>query len=152
MPERTLRNRILCRLSSADRALLEPHLERVELPLRTPLEVRNKRIEHAYFLEDGIASVVANGTNDTSIEVGLIGSEVMTGLAVVMGADRAAHATYMQVAGMGYRPKLCATRLSKALSCSASSCVLPTPSLSKPPTPRWPTVATKWRSVSPAGC
>jgi len=103
VPERTLRNRILCRLSSADRALLEPHLERVELPLRTPLEVRNKRIEHAYFLEDGIASVVANGTNDTSIEVGLIGSEVMTGLAVVMGADRAAHATYMQVAGMGYR-------------------------------------------------
>jgi CRP-like cAMP-binding protein len=62
-----------------------------------------KGIDHAYFLEDGIASVVANGTNDTSIEVGLIGSEGMTGLAVVMGTDRAAHSIYMQVAGTGHR-------------------------------------------------
>jgi CRP-like cAMP-binding protein len=83
--------------------LLEPHLERVELPLRTQLEARSKRVDHAYFLEDGIASVVANGTDDSSIEVGLIGSEGMTGLAVVMGAERAAHSTYMQVAGTGYR-------------------------------------------------
>jgi hypothetical protein len=59
--------------------LLEPHLERVDLPLRKQSEGRNKRIDHAYFLEDGIASVVANGTNDTSIEVGLIGSEGLTG-------------------------------------------------------------------------
>jgi len=83
--------------------LLEPHLERVDLPLRKELEARNKRIDHAYFLEDGIASVVANGTKDTSIEVGLIGSEGMTGLAVVMGTDRAAHSIYMQVAGTGHR-------------------------------------------------
>jgi CRP-like cAMP-binding protein len=83
--------------------LLEPHLERVELSLRKALEVRNKRIDHAYFLEDSIASVVANGASDTSIEVGLIGSEGMTGLALVMGADRAPHATFMQVAGTGHR-------------------------------------------------
>lgn len=104
MPGRaTSRNHILSRLQSSDRALLEPHLERVDLPLRKHLETRNKRIEHAYFLEDGIASVVANGASDTSIEVGLIGSEGMTALAVVMGADRAAHAIYMQVAGAGHR-------------------------------------------------
>jgi CRP-like cAMP-binding protein len=91
------RNRILSRLS--DRALLEPHLERVDLPLRKTLEARGGRIDHAYFLENGIASVVAHGANDASIEVGLIGFEGMTGLAVVMGADRAAHSTFMQVAG-----------------------------------------------------
>jgi CRP-like cAMP-binding protein len=103
LPERAPRNRILSRLPSSHRALLEPYLERVDLPLRRQLEPRNKRIDHAYFLEDGIASVVANGANDTSIEVGLIGSEGMTGLAVVMGADHATHSTYMQVAGSGHR-------------------------------------------------
>jgi CRP-like cAMP-binding protein len=46
---------------------------------------------------------VANGANDTIIEVGLIGSEGMTGLALVMGADRAAPSTFMQVAGTGQR-------------------------------------------------
>jgi hypothetical protein len=54
--------------------LLEPHLEHVDLRLRKQLEARNKRIDHAYFLNDGIASVVVNGANDTNIEVGLIGS------------------------------------------------------------------------------
>jgi CRP-like cAMP-binding protein len=103
VPESTPRNRILSRLPSSDWALLEPHLEHVELPLRKPLEARNRRIDHAYFLDYGIASVVAHGANDTSIEVGLIGSEGMTGLAVVMGADRATHSTYMQVAGTGHR-------------------------------------------------
>jgi CRP-like cAMP-binding protein len=103
VPEPASRNRILARLPSSDRALLEPHLERVDLPLRKPLEFRNKRIDHAYFLEDGIASVVANGANGTQIEVGLIGSEGMTGQAVVMGTDRATHSTYMQVAGTGHR-------------------------------------------------
>jgi hypothetical protein len=60
--------------------LLEPHLERLDLPLRTQLEVSNNRIDHAYILEDGIASVVANGGDDTSSVVGLIGSEGMTDL------------------------------------------------------------------------
>jgi CRP-like cAMP-binding protein len=96
-------NHLLLHLHGSDRVLLEPHLERVDLPLRKQLEARNKRIDHAYFLEEGIASVVANGANDTSIEVGLIGSEGMTGLAVVMGVDHAAHSTYMQVAGSANR-------------------------------------------------
>src|SRR4030095_1660525 len=55
-----------------------------------------------YFIERGFASVVANGTG-RSIEVGLIGGEGMTGLAVVMGTDRSPHDTFMQVAGGGQR-------------------------------------------------
>src|SRR5437762_13047546 len=56
-----------------------------------------------YFIEAGFASVVANGTSKPSIEVGIIGREGMTGLAVVLGHDRAQHATYIQVAGKGLR-------------------------------------------------
>jgi CRP-like cAMP-binding protein len=96
-------NRLLASAKLADRALLEPHLESVDLPLRTQLENRNKRISHAYFLENGLASVVAKGAKDSSIEVGIIGFEGMTALTVVMGGERAPHDTFMQVAGKGHR-------------------------------------------------
>jgi|SRR5436190_15269557 len=105
-------NRILSRLSRPDFALLEPHLEAVDLPVRKPLEARRKRIEHVYFPESGFASVVANGTSKPSIEVGIIGREGMTGLAIVLGSDRAQHATYIQVAGKGLR--ISADRLREA--------------------------------------
>jgi CRP-like cAMP-binding protein len=96
-------NRILSRLSRDDVKLLAPKLEQVELPTRKPLEAANRRIDHVYFIEAGFASVVANGANKPSIEVGLIGREGMTGLAIVLGNDRAQHATYMQAAGRGQR-------------------------------------------------
>jgi len=96
-------NRILSRLSRQEFALLEPHLEAVDLPVRKTLEARRKRIDQVYFIESGFASVVANGTNKPSIEVGIIGREGMTGLAIVMGHDRAQHDTYIQVAGHGLR-------------------------------------------------
>jgi CRP-like cAMP-binding protein len=83
--------------------LLEPNLAPIELPVRKPLEGRKKRIEHIYFIESGLASVVANGAKNPGIEVGIIGREGMTGLAVVLGDDRAQHETYIQVAGKGLR-------------------------------------------------
>jgi CRP-like cAMP-binding protein len=96
-------NRILSRLSREDLALLEPHLEAVDLPVRKPLEKRKRRIEQVYFIESGFASVVANGSSKPSIEVGIIGREGVTGLAVVLGHDRAQHDTFIQLPGKGLR-------------------------------------------------
>jgi len=96
-------NRILSRLSEADFALLEPHLAAVDLPLRKQLEVSRRPIEHVYFPDSGILSVVANGDNKQNIEVGVIGREGMTGLAIVMGTDRTPHQTFVQSAGRGWR-------------------------------------------------
>ena len=42
-------NRILSRLSRADFALLEPHLEAVDLPVKKSLETRKRRIDQIYF-------------------------------------------------------------------------------------------------------
>lgn len=106
MPSRkpiTTSNRILSRLSPVDLALLETHLIAVELPLRKQLEMRQKPITYVYFIESGFASVVANGDRRRGIEVGLIGREGMTGLAVVMGTDRTHHETFIQCAGRGWR-------------------------------------------------
>ena len=111
-------NRLLARLSASDFALLERHLTPVDLPLRTRLEVPGKPIDYVYFPESGFASVVADGRSRRGIEVGLIGREGMTGLAIVMGSDRTLHETYMQSAGQGQR--ISAGKFRKALEQSGS--------------------------------
>ena len=106
MPEKrtraAIKNRVLSALSRADFALLKPHLVPVDLPVFTQLETGNRRIDTVYFPERGLASVVA-GPDQQQIEVGIIGREGMTGLAVVMGRDRSPFNTYVQVAGAGQR-------------------------------------------------
>jgi CRP-like cAMP-binding protein len=97
------RNRLLAALSPGDFALLQPHLQSIPMELRKDLERPNRRIETVYFLDAGIASVVAVQPDDTKIEVGLIGYEGMSGSAVVLGGDQSPHSTYMQVAGEGQR-------------------------------------------------
>jgi CRP-like cAMP-binding protein len=102
-PAATTSNRILSHLSTADFALLQPYLTSVDLPLRKQLEAQGKPIDHVYFPESGFVSVVADAHGIRGIEVGLIGREGMTGLAVVMGTDRAPHDTFIQSAGTGWR-------------------------------------------------
>ena len=64
-------NRILSGLLPVDFALLEPHLEPIDLPVNRSLESRNRRVDHVYFSEAGFASVVANGSGKPGIEVGI---------------------------------------------------------------------------------
>ncbi|MEO8895833.1 MAG: Crp/Fnr family transcriptional regulator [Rhizomicrobium sp.] len=94
---------MLAALSASDFALLAPHLSPVDLPVRRQLEMRNRRIEHVYFLEHGIASVVISAGSNHGIEIAIIGKEGMTGLPVILEADRALHETFMQSAGRGQR-------------------------------------------------
>jgi CRP-like cAMP-binding protein len=93
------RNRLLAALSAADFALLQPLLRQSAMDLRKDIERPNRRIEAVYFMEAGIASVVAVQPDETGVEVGLVGCEGMTGIAVVLGDDRSPHSTYIQVAG-----------------------------------------------------
>ena len=51
-------NLLLRALTEADFALLEPHLERVQLKLKDPIFQPNEPIERVYFLEEGVASIV----------------------------------------------------------------------------------------------
>jgi CRP-like cAMP-binding protein len=122
MPEQpsraTTTNRVLSRLSREDFELLVPNLQAIDLPVRKALEARKRRIESVYFIESGFASVVADGSNKPSIEVGIIGREGMTGLAVVLGGERAQHETYVQVAGTGLR--INAARLREAIETSTT--------------------------------
>ncbi len=96
-------NQVLANLAPADFALLQPHLEKIELPVRRQIELRNRPIEHVYFLESGLGSMVVSTGANHNIEVGIIGREGMTGLPVLMDVDRPAHETFIQTAGIAQR-------------------------------------------------
>jgi CRP-like cAMP-binding protein len=75
----------------------------VTLKERQVVEVPGKPITHVYFVETGVVSVVAVNQEDHRIEVGVIGKEGMTGVALIMGDDRAQHSAYLQIGGNGRR-------------------------------------------------
>ena len=98
-----MRTRLLHRIALEDWDLIGAHLEAITLKERQVIEVPTKPITHAYFLETGVASVVAVDNEDHRIEVGVIGYEGVTGVPLIMGDTRAQHSTYMQIGGTGYR-------------------------------------------------
>ena len=92
-------NAVLSRLSAGDLRLLEPHLETVKLPAHKRLETPGRRIDHVYFIEHGLASVIARAPAERAIEIGLVGCEGMSGVPVVLGADRSPNEMVMLVGG-----------------------------------------------------
>jgi CRP-like cAMP-binding protein len=96
-------NELLRRMSPADLALLEPSLKRVALPLRMPLVTPDVPIEAVYFIEHGIASVVARTPTGQEAEIGFIGYEGMAGYSLVMDDDRSPLACYVQLEGEAMR-------------------------------------------------
>jgi CRP-like cAMP-binding protein len=117
-------NKILATLPPADFELLAPNLAPVDLPVRRQLEIRNRRVDHVYFLESGIGSVVISAGSNHSIEVGIVGNEGMTGLPVILQAERALHETFMQSAGHGWRIPTAEFRAAMAASPSLSTVML----------------------------
>ena len=111
-------NRLLAALSRADLGLLQPHLKHGPLKLRQDLECPNRRIDYVYFPDGGFASVVAVQSNNTRVEVGLIGYEGMTGTSILLGSDRTPHSTYIQAAGQGQRIRT--LKLRQAMEASKS--------------------------------
>lgn len=102
-PDPGFRNRLLAALTTQEMELLRPSLEEVPLNLRQVLEAPGKPIPHAYFIETGLASVIAHTSHNRQIEVGMVGYEGMTGLPLVLGDDRASNETLIQAAGTALR-------------------------------------------------
>jgi CRP-like cAMP-binding protein len=98
----TYRNQIIRALAPDDFAELASHLVAVSLDFKLDLENPDEPIRRVCFPESGIVSVVTQSEGLRSIEVGLVGREGMTGLAVVMGDTQSPQHTYVQVPGAGH--------------------------------------------------
>lgn len=100
-PPTTYKNRILAALPKDDIDRLAPFLSPVSLKLHTPL--LDGRADHAYFLEEGLASVVLTLADGKTVEVGVIGIDGVVGLPILLGAESMPGETFIQVTGSGYR-------------------------------------------------
>ena len=103
LSQSTVHNRLLRAMSAEDFARLTPHFEPVTLSLKQVLVEANQPIEHVYFIEEGLASVVAISPDNERLEVGHIGREGMTGEPVILSVNQTPLQTFIQVAGSGLR-------------------------------------------------
>ncbi len=98
-----VRNRILLALPSDECAALFSKLEFVSLPVRTVLNEVGEPVKFAFFMNDGLASVLSMTSDGKSVEVGLCGREGFVGLPVVAGFSTSPTRVIVQVAGSAFR-------------------------------------------------
>ena len=98
-------NRLLTRLPRRDLQQLLPKLERVSLGLRDVLYRPEKPIDHVYFVEDGVVSLVSGLADGSAVEVGTVGNEGMVGLPVFFGATSSPLRAFAQVPGQALKLK-----------------------------------------------
>ena len=78
-------NRLLSVLPPNDFEHFFARLEPLTLSLRQVLQDAAQPIEHVYFMEEGVASVLTIMTDGSTIEVGMIGNEGMVGVSGLLG-------------------------------------------------------------------
>jgi CRP-like cAMP-binding protein len=86
-PMPSISNRLLLALVSEDLDRLRPHFEPVSLKLKQTLSKPNTSIDHVYFVQEGMVSLVQTLGNGAAIEVGVIGNEGFVGIPVLLGAN-----------------------------------------------------------------
>ncbi len=101
--DRTQANLILDSLSPEDLARLQSKLQPVDLPQGQIIYEASVPIDHVYFIDEGMISVVSVMHNGDSIEVGTIGREGMIGKWVMLGADSVPYRHIVQVAAKARR-------------------------------------------------
>jgi CRP-like cAMP-binding protein len=104
--------------------LLRPHLEPAELPQYEILHEPGEKIDFAYFLNEGMTSLVALSADGRSVEVGIVGREGMVGMPLTVGLLRGTFRAILQMSGTGVRIRskvfqeilLCTSKLQSELS------------------------------------
>jgi CRP-like cAMP-binding protein len=100
-PVSSYKNRILAAWPTTEISRLLPHLS--PLILRQKQMLLDGKTRYAYFLEDGIASVVATVKDGTTVEIGVIGFDGVVGIPILLGAGSSPGRTFIQIAGSGFR-------------------------------------------------
>ena len=116
-------NQVLASLSAAELTRLQPHLTRVRLVRGQVLIESGQAAEHVFFIEDGVAALMAESTGGQhseqvaphGVQVAMIGREGMVGGLSLLDGELAAYAcAVMQIPGPALR--ILATELRAALA------------------------------------
>ena len=96
-------NIILLSLPDKEYGLLRPCLEPADLPQYKIVHEPGRKMDSAYFLNEGMMSLVALNHDGRSVEVGIVGKEGMVGTSLMMGLRRRIFRSIMQISGSGLR-------------------------------------------------
>ena len=133
---KAVRNVILLSVPDDEYDLLRPNLELMSLPHHFVMHQRGEKLDFAYFLNEGMASLVVASKDERSVEVGVVGREGMMGTPLAAGLNRAPYRAIMRVS---------ASIASRRMATSGSG----DGGVPSPPTPRQP-VATRGSDTAAA--
>ena len=105
MSGRPVGNEILNSIPQAEYNRLRPELDFVQLPHHHQLHEAGERIEFAYFLNEGLASLVVLTSDGRSVEVAIVGHEGVVGTPLAVGLHRGPYRSIMQISGSAFRIK-----------------------------------------------
>ncbi|MEN3333136.1 MAG: hypothetical protein V7641_2501 [Blastocatellia bacterium] len=89
-------NRILASLPERDYQRILPDLKPVSLKLGEILYEADEAIRHVYFPIKSVASLIWKTGDGTTIEVGMVGNEGMTGVSIISGIKTLPYQTIVQ--------------------------------------------------------
>ena len=102
---KVVHNAILLSVPDNEYNLLRRHLEPIEFPQHHILQEAGAKIEFAYFLNDGMASLVVLTSDGRSVEVAIVGKDGIVGTPLSVGLELGPQRAVMQIPGIGLRVK-----------------------------------------------
>ncbi len=97
------RNHLLAVIPASEFRELKAQLTTVDLRAKDRLAEPNRAIEAVYFPLDAVLSMAASDGDEEAVEVGSVGCEGMTGLAVLLGAEQSTSRVVVQIGGQAER-------------------------------------------------
>jgi len=97
------RNHLLRSLPRQDLERLAPLLHKVPLTPRRVLQHAGVPVEHLYFIETGLISVLAKTDDRNAVEVWLIGRDGLVGSAALLGVETTTLSHFVQIGGSALR-------------------------------------------------
>jgi CRP-like cAMP-binding protein len=104
-PTPPIENLILSALPDSEREQMLAHMEPFTLDHSAVLYDIGDRVEHVYFPNSGMVSLISHTEEGETLEVGIVGYEGMIGLSVFLGAYESQYRTLVQSAGDALRMK-----------------------------------------------
>ena len=99
----TRQNQLLGAMSQADTDQFFSNLHSVSLSLKQVIYEVGAPIEHVYFMDDGVVSIITKMTTGETIEAGMIGLEGIVGLPALFGDETSDQHVLVQAPGTALR-------------------------------------------------
>jgi CRP-like cAMP-binding protein len=97
------KNQLLAAIPSDDFSRFFSTLEPLELSLRQVIQVASQPVDHIYFIESGVASILTIMSDGSTIEVGMTGTEGMLGVASLLDPGAITPRVIVQIPGTALR-------------------------------------------------